>query len=71
MACLRWTVIGISVSLLAACGMHPVRPYQRSSLAKAAVAARQDGMLAEQRVRELNGQEAARDARHDDVAARR
>lgn len=61
----------ITIGFLGACGMHPVRPYERSQLARTAVSAQRDTVLSAQRARALDAQEAARDARRDDVAARR
>jgi hypothetical protein len=62
--------IGITL-LTNGCSLHAVRPYERSQLVKLDRAQLRDEVPAAQRNRHRDLQEAARDARQDDIAGRR
>jgi hypothetical protein len=64
--------ICIGITLLnSGCSLHAVRPYERSQLVKLDRVQRRDEVPAAQRIRHSDLQEAARDARQDDIAGRR
>ncbi len=63
--------LALGSSLLGGCGLHAVRPYERSHLKEASMQVDRDAALLGQRTRSLGLREAARDGRHDDVAGHR
>jgi hypothetical protein len=67
----RTIVLSLFIIPLGGCGLHAVRPYERSHLNTQTMQADQDSALSAQRQQALGLREAMRDGRGDDVAARR
>jgi predicted small lipoprotein YifL len=67
----RTTVLLLFVTSLGGCGLHAVRPYERTKVNTPNMQATHETPRAAQRHHALALREAMRDGRDDDVAARR